>query len=182
MSNSCLIVLVQTYTYFFIPSRDFLKFLSLSPTFFLCKEMKFLCWHMGLSAKARDPQMPTHVPTTGYLFSTNILLPTTGGLSCELLKLSPLKQCLSSLHLKPTTCCCLHSIQRKLADQTSQIHEELWAECLIPKPITRSAWLMPHDELLSPGCTDDGGNLDTWLKCSEPLCEGQTLTCLILQG
>lgn len=43
--------------------------------------------------KGRDPLMPVHISTTGYLFSINILLPTTGRLSCELLKLPQFKQC-----------------------------------------------------------------------------------------
>lgn len=101
-----------------------------------------------------DTQVPVWKPETldacSYLYhwlvSINNVLPTTGRLSCERLKLSQFKQCFSSLCLKPTTHHSLHSIQRELTDQTRQICEELWAECLIPKPITQSVWLMPHDE------------------------------------
>lgn len=62
--NSCLRCgPVQTYSYFFLPSRDFLKFLS--PSFFLSKETKPLFRHTSPNLNGRDPPVPVHISSTG---------------------------------------------------------------------------------------------------------------------
>lgn len=79
-----------------IPSKVFLKFFCLSCSLHLLPvqiEETPLLGHRLSHEGQRPSQMPTHVPASGYSFCTNVLLPTTGGLSCEPLKLSQLKQC-----------------------------------------------------------------------------------------
>lgn len=136
-------------------------FASLVPSTFLSKERKFLFWHTGPSLKARDPdKCPLRVVSCSNSHSS------------------------SSVHftLEASSLLLFAHYPKKVADQAAQLRGELWAGCFIPTPTARSVWLMPRDELLSPGCTGYGGSLDGWLKCSASLCEGQTLTHLVLQG
>lgn len=165
--NSCLAyILAQTYACFFIPSKDFLKFLPLlSPPPSSCPKR-------GNSFS--DTLAPVWKPET----LTNAHFQQEGWVvSCSNSHSS------SSVHftLEASSLLLFAHYPKKVADQAAQLRGELWAGCFIPTPTARSVWLMPRDELLSPGCTGYGGSLDGWLKCSASLCEGQTLTHLVLQ-
>lgn len=66
--------------------KRFIEVLVSLPPSFTSKETKFLCWRIGPTLS--DRQRPSDVRSYPYnwMFSTNMLLPTTGGPSCELLK------------------------------------------------------------------------------------------------